>query len=241
MLKSLFSLLLVLLFYNLFSQTLTGEQLLEKAIDYHDPEGAWNTFNGSLMVTMETPDRPNRDTEIKINLPKDYFYTKATRDTIVSVYEVIKDTCKIVFNGRTEFTEEEIKTHRLTCERATMWKDYYTYLYGLPMKLKDPGTNISETIERKTFKGKDYLVLKVTYDKAVGSHIWYFYFNPKSYAMEVYQFFSTDENENMIADSGEYILLTEEETINGIKMPKVRAWYYNKDDKYLGMDILKKN
>ena len=38
--------------------------------------------------------------------------------------------------------------------------------------------------------------------------------------------------------SGEYILLTEQETINGIKIPKNRAWYYNKDDSYLGTDVL---
>jgi hypothetical protein len=52
--------------------------------------------------------------------------------------------------------------------------------------------------------------------------------------MEVYQFFR-DESKN----DGEYILLTEEVVVNGIKMPKNRAWYYNKNDGYLGTDILK--
>jgi ATP:corrinoid adenosyltransferase len=61
---------------------------------------------------------------------------------------------------------------------------------------------------------------------------WYFYFDPKTYAMEIYQFFKEGK------DSGEYILLSELETINEVKMPKIRAWYYNKDDKYLGTDIL---
>ncbi len=112
--------------------------------------------------------------------------------------------------------------------------NYYTYLYGLPMKLKDEGTNIDPKIEKKSFKGKEYLVLKVTYEETVGSDIWFFYFDPKTYAMEVYQFFKKDK-----PDSGEYILLTGMETINDIKMPKTRAWYYNKDDKYLGTDILK--
>jgi hypothetical protein len=39
-------------------------------------------------------------------------------------------------------------------------------------------------------------------------------------------------------NSGEYILLSGTETINKIKMPKVRAWYYNKGNNYLGTDIL---
>jgi len=53
--------------------------------------------------------------------------------------------------------------------------------------------------------------------------------------MEVYQFFH-EEGKN----DGEYILLSGMEEINGIKMPKTREWYYNKDDKYLGTDILTK-
>jgi hypothetical protein len=106
------------------------------------------------------------------------------------------------------------------------------------MKLKDAGTNLSDKVEKKTFKGKDYLVLKVTYDDAVGSDVWYFYFNPSTYAMEIYQFFKKDEHGKEKSDTGEYILLSEEALVNGIKMPKARAWYYNKDDKYLGTDTL---
>jgi len=107
------------------------------------------------------------------------------------------------------------------------------------MKLKDPGTHIANTFERKSFKGKEYLVLKVTYDESVGEDIWYVYINPETYAMEIYQFFKTDVNGNEIETSGEYILLSGETVINGIKMPKNRAWFYNKDDLYLGTDILK--
>ncbi len=53
-------------------------------------------------------------------------------------------------------------------------------------------------------------------------------------------FIKQDDKGNVKPDSGEYILLTDEETVNGIKMPKIRAWYYNKDDKYLGTDTLEK-
>ena len=53
--------------------------------------------------------------------------------------------------------------------------------------------------------------------------------------MEVYQFYH-DESKN----DGEYILLSEEMLVKDIKMPKVRAWYYNKDNTYLGTDDLVK-
>lgn len=216
-------------------QSLTGIQLLEKSIAYHDPNGLWVTFNSVLNVTMKTPNAPDRLSIITINLPQHFFKVIATKDGTTTEFTLDKGKCSIAFNGKTELTAEELKTNNLSCDRANMYKNYYTYLYGLPMKLKDPGTIVHKNVEKKTFKGKTYLTLKVTYDEAVGSDVWYFYFNPKTYALEVYQFFH-DEAKN----DGEYILLSDIETIEGINMPKVRAWYTNKDDTYLGTDTLKK-
>lgn len=231
--KHLFFLVVLFCSIQSFCQRLTGKQLLEKAINYHDPNGNWETFKGTLFVTMETPKSPKRVSKIKIDLPNQLFSVKATTGKNTLEYIIEKDSVVIVFNGDKTPPKEVLEKHRLSKQRASLYKNYYTYLYGLPMKLKDPGTIISETTMKKTFKGKEYLVLKATYKKEVGKDTWYFYFNPKTYAMEVYQFFKDTP------DSGEYILLTGEESINGIKMPKNRAWYYNKDDGYLGTDVLK--
>ena len=206
--------------------------MLEKSIQFHDPNGNWSSFEGTLFVTMEIPNKAPRKSNIKINLPKEYFYVKATRDTLVTEYAVHKTDCSIAINGNTNPSEKIKKKFGLSCERANMYKNYYTYLYGLPMKLKDKGTIIHQKVEKRTFKGKEYLVLKATYHKEIGKDTWYFYFNPVTYAMEVYQFFKDTK------DSGEYILLSGLETINDVKMPKIRAWYYNKDNGYLGTDIL---
>ena len=182
---------------------------------------------------METPTRPNRNSAIHIDLPNEFFMVNAQQGKTLTRYTIHKGECGIQFNGRVP-TEAEKKEHKLSCDRANLYKNYYTYLYGLPMKLKDEGTNIDPKVIRKTFKGKEYLVLTVTYDQEVGKDTWFFYFDPTTYAMEVYQFLK-----NSKPNSGEYILLTDIATVNGIKMPKNRAWYYNKDDKYLGTDILK--
>ena len=233
--KQLILFLVVTVSLQSFSQQLTGSQLLEKAIQYHDPNGNWETFKGTLFIAMETPKKETRESEITIDLPNQYFYVKATRGKNTTEYSVDKDSIQIVFNGEKNLSEAVLKKNKLSKNRATMYQNYYTYLYGLPMKLKDPGTIIADKIVRKKMKGKTYLVLKATYKKEVGKDTWYFYFNPKTYAMEIYQFFH-DEAKN----DGEYILLTGEETINKIKIPKNRAWYMNKDDKFLGTDILRK-
>jgi len=235
--KLLFTLLFFCYAFNGISQNITTTQLLDNAIEYHNPNGDWHSFNNEFTVVMTTPNSPKRTSKITINLPAEYFSVKATKDTVATTYTVNKGKCQMQYNGKA-IDSITAKEKKMSCDRATLYKNYYTYLYGLPMKLKDPGTNLSDKVEKKTFKGKEYLVLKVTYDEAVGSDIWYFYFNPKTYAMEVYQFFKTDKNGKEKPDTGEYILLSEEAVVNGIKMPKVRAWYYNKDDKYLGTDTL---
>jgi len=218
-----------------FSQDLTANQLLEKAINYHDSEGNWKNFKGKLAITMNTPNSSDRNSILFMNLPAEYFKSIVKRDnnTIESVLK--KDSCNLKLNGSTVISKKYRDSLRITCDRAKMMKDYYTYLYGLPMKLKDPGTLIAPEIIKKSFKGKEYLAIKVNYDEKVGKDTWYFYFDPKTYAMEVYQFFH-DESKN----DGEYILLSDLLEVNGVKMPKTRTWYYNKDDKYLGTDILTK-
>jgi hypothetical protein len=232
--KRLFILIILIFTLQSHTQDLNGKQLLEKAIQYHDPNGNWKYFKGNLFVTMETPKNPNRDSEIFIDIPNEYFLLKATQAQKTIEYIIKKDSITIAFNGELNPSEEVLKENRLSESRAKMLKNYYTYLYGLPMKLNDSGTIIHDEIENRTFKGKDYLVLKATYKEDVGKDTWYFYFNKETFRMEVYQFFH-DESKN----DGEYILLSGEEIINDIKMPKIRAWYTNKDNTYLGTDILK--
>ncbi|MEO9952164.1 DUF6503 family protein [Nonlabens sp.] len=237
--KYLFLLLFIGAFFNGFAQEMTGHQLLDRAIKVHDPNGNWNSFKGNLQVTMSTPDKPARVSDIIIDLPAQKFSVAASRDSVMTVYTVDKENASVnkkdLRSPKTVMvsTEEDV-------QRATFMKNYYTYLYGLPMKLKDEGSIVANDIEKKVFKGKEYLVLKVTYLPGTGGDVWYFYFDPTSYKMEVYQFFRTDKNGFVLPESGEYILLSDSYLINGIHMPKVRKWYYNKDDKFLGADVITK-
>lgn len=218
-----------------YAQEITGTQLLERAIAYHDPENNWSSFKGKMLIEMENPKSSPRSTVIEMKLPNNYFKSTVKKDNYTIESELYNGECTLKLNGSTSIFPKIKDSLNISCDRAKMMKNYYTYLYGLPMKLKDPGTIIDNNVVKKTFKGKEYLVLKATYEKEVGNDTWYFYFDPKTYAMEVYQFFH-DESKN----DGEYILLSEMITVNGIKIPKVRAWYYNKGDVYLATDNLRK-
>ena len=233
MINKFIFLVIILISNNLFSQEITAKELLKNAINFHDPMNNWTDFKGSFIVKMFTPDQRIRESFIEIDLKNELFNMSVKKDQNKTLTAINKSDCKIIFNGSERFSLEDEKKHRLTCKDAFKMKNYYTYLYGLPMKLNDPGTILDSIVKRRKFKGKEYLVLKVTYDESVGDDTWYFYFDPLTYAMEVYQFFK-DETRN----DGEYIILEDIEKVNGIKMPKTRSWFFNKDDKYLGKDIL---
>jgi hypothetical protein len=228
----------LLVFISIFSlvgiaQEITPAALLSKSMEYHDPNSAWKSFRGTLLITMETPNNSNRYSEVTIDLPANYFRINVKKDDTAYEQLLNKDDCQLSLNGSDIITEEDAKKYRLTCDRAIMMKNYYTYLYGLPMKLRDKGTILGPVILQKTFQGKKYLVLKVTYEENVGKDTWYFYFDPVTYAMEVYQFFH-DESQN----DGEYILLDGIEEVNGMMIPKKRSWYTNKENRLLGTDVL---
>ncbi|MGW9684799.1 DUF6503 family protein [Flagellimonas sp. 2504JD1-5] len=228
---------LILIVSNItLAQTLTSNELLNRAIAFHDSNNQWKSFNGDFQIVMQTPKSSDRLSLINLNLPKQQFTLKVKKDEVTYSYSFEGKKCETRLNGSTEINKESREKYRLDCDRGKIMKNYYTYLYGLPMKLKDPGTILGDKVLTKTFKGKEYLVLKVNYKEGVGDDVWYFYFDPKTYAMEVYQFYH-DESKN----DGEFILLNGLEDIQGIQMPKTRAWYYNKDNKYLGTDILSKN
>tara|TARA_B110000977_G_scaffold28225_1_gene36061 strand:+ start:3066 stop:3548 length:483 start_codon:yes stop_codon:yes gene_type:complete len=155
-------LLTPIIFFHIvcFSQNLTGEELINKSIEYHDPNDNWAGFAGDLNITMETPSRAPRVSSISLNLQKQYFKNEYGKDGNTITQEVNKEACLVLLNKKKEFTAAEEKTYRLSCDQAKRTRDYYTYLYGLPMKLKDPGTLINPKVEKRSFKGKDYWVAK---------------------------------------------------------------------------------
>ncbi len=123
---------------------------------------------------METPNGSPTESEIHIDLPNEYFFVKAIRDTVITEYMLKIDSCEIKLNGRSNLSEVILKEHNLSCERATLYKNYYTYLYGLPMKLRDKGTILATNVSEREFKAKTYQVLKVNYTEGVGKDSWYF-------------------------------------------------------------------
>jgi hypothetical protein len=217
------------------AQLPSAAEVLEKSIAYHDPNGRWASFSGTLAIEMTLPKKGKRISQLELNFPQRYFKSTVTQKGTTIVSEWTNDNCAYWLNGSQDISAEQRKTYRLNCERTTQMRDYYIYLFGLPMKLKDPGTRLHPEVQKVNWRGTVYLRLRVDYDPAVGKDRWYFYFDPTNYQLRHYQFYHEEAK-----NDGEFILLSEEIEIQGMKIPKIRAWYTHKEERYLGTDVLVK-
>ena len=193
----------LLVFVNtISSQNITPEDLISKSIQYHDPSGLLMKKDVSMLFTGTRPGGEDSKTTVVFNIKKETFQMENMRDEMSIVSSVDKGNATILLDGKKEYSDEMKEKYRLDPKRVVMMKNYYQYLWLMPMKLNDPGTIIDPEVKQVDFFGEDLLQVKVSYSPEVGKDVWYFYFNPTSYAMQGYRFYH-DEAKN----DGEYILL----------------------------------
>lgn len=218
-------------------QRFKGADIVNRSIAYHDPQRTWGKGPVEFRLFESRPgNSPDeggnyRITDLSFDLSADIFVMDQQRGPDHIFRKFVGDECTIELNSSADLTEKQIEAFGLSCDLGTRLKDYYIYLWGLPMKLKDPGTNISEEVHLADFFGQELVQVRVTYDVDVGSDTWYFYFDPRSYALKGYRFYH-DEAGN----DGEYILLEGEATLGTLKVPQARMWYTHQEGRFLGED-----
>lgn len=237
--KTLFTLACLSLVLNAaMAQKITdlkAQDVLKKCINFHDPKGNWPNLHQKLYFHAKEPDNDNIREEVLLDNRTTYFCHISRADGKVIEKEISDTTVMARINGDTTISAEDRKKYRLMPRQIRSARNSYVYLYGLPMKLNDRGTILSDTVKIDTFNGKNYLVLNVKYEKGVGTDTWFFYINPTTYALEGYRF-----NHNRKPNDGEFIICEDLIEVSGIRMPKVRLWHENENGKYMATDILDK-
>ncbi len=218
---------------KLYSQSLSASDLLQLSIKHHDPQGIWGKQPLELELTEKRPNGAVRTTKLLLDPASEVFRSRQVRDGQKFDIQISGKTVSIKVNGKSPKDSALISQYRLTNERQIMMRDYYTYLYGLPMKLTDPGTILHSEVSDTSFQGKEVLAVKVSYEETVGNDVWYFYFDMESYALSGYRFYH-DESKN----DGEYITLEGEAVKGHLRLPKNRKWYTHQGNKFLGEDII---
>lgn len=215
---------------------LTSDEIINGSIQFHDPENTWPTLSASFQFEETRPNGSTRSSAFEFNNTDKFSKVIRKLDSVEVMYAMNKSDCLLALDGNNTFSEEAAEVYSLNCERAQTMCNYYLYLWGLPMKLKDPGTIVHEEYELSSFDDEELLKVKVTYDPKVGSDTWYFYFDPETYEMKGYQFYH-DERIN----DGEFITFADSYSFaKSLRLPNNRKWFINKDSTFLGEDILVK-
>ena len=214
---------------------LTGPQLVQKTVAYHDPKGKWATLKTRLFFRSTTAKGKESLFEVELDNTTGYFCHISHPEGHEVAKGVVDGKEVLLLDGQSDISEADRKQFQLAAGSAMGQRNFYTYLYGLPMKLTDAGAMVAPETKTQPLLGKEYTTIQVVYDPAVGKDSWTFYLDPRTYALQAYRFYH-----NRTPNDGEYVTLDQMLTVEGIKLPKERKWYLNKDESYLATDMLLK-
>ncbi len=188
----------------------SAQQIIDRSISFHDPGGHWDSYAGTLSFEETRPGGPDRNTRIWIDNSRSFF--RINRNG-TEVHGMAGDSCFV------EMGEAD-------CERVSTMRNYYTYLWGLPMKLKDPGTQPDADVQVVSLHGRQVYRVEVPYEKDT----WHFYFSKNTYELLAYDFIKKD-------GSGEYIIPEGVYSAGGMRLLNNRSWY-TLDSTLIGKDRL---
>ncbi|MFQ5702726.1 MAG: DUF6503 family protein [Gemmatimonadales bacterium] len=212
-----------------------SQALLSRAIEYYDPAGVWGESTVHIKWFGTGADGSQRsDLDLTLYPDGSKFDLRGRYAGADFEYHTDGSTWTATVNGDSSTDVETRKKMRLDREDGFYWRSYYGFLTGLPMKLRDPGTHIDPALIDTMFNGQPALALHVTYDPEIGTDSWYFFFDPETTALIGCRF-NHDETKN----DGEYIVLEGVVESNGLRVPRRRSWYTNKDDRFLGSDEIR--
>lgn len=217
----------------LASSTLSGPEIVDRSIRYHDPDSDWFRAIVTMELRETRPEGIDRDASLVLDVVAGEFDYEARIGDHTIRRALLDGDCLTSLDGRTELTHEEQQEHGLDCARIGRYRDYYRYVWGIPMVLTDPGTIIDPDASFSELDGEKALRVRVTYDEEVGTDVWYFYFDPETFAVRGARFFH-DES----ANDGEVIVFEGEISAGSLTLPRERHWYTNAEDRHLGSDLL---
>ncbi|MEQ9231432.1 MAG: DUF6503 family protein [Cyclobacteriaceae bacterium] len=204
----------ILLVFPAILSAQTPEEVLQKAVKYHDPMGEWKSLKATFIFSETRPDGEDRKTILELDNSKNWHKINRNDEEI---YEVNSQGKVRIVKG--DGSEDRAKTLR----------SYYVFLWGLPMKLMRANTPIQPKVLSQKIDGLDCHGVVVRYDEETYT----FFFAKENYRMLAYQFYRNDDS-----GFGELIKLKGELMVGSMKIPQERSWYELPENKYLGSDII---
>lgn len=178
--------------------------IINNAIQFHDPKGEWKDIDAIF----------NFKSSFSFNdsVPEEIIYTINNQEKVF-IYKNTDRQVEIEFHSDSCIQH----TEKGSCEGYTWTKNFYPYIWGLPMKLTDSIAKIDNKWTFDTLKGRKCFKVYVHYE----AEDFQFYFDAKDYQLRGFQFLKNDSS-----GKGEIVTLEDLYEFQGIKFPKKRTWLH---------------
>jgi hypothetical protein len=212
---------------------LTGKEILERTIKYHDPNGLWDNYKGKLFeVTVFASNYVVKE-NIEIDKPNDFYLSTCFQDFGTLKRGIDKGKNIFSLNGKPDIPEDIKENWGISDDGIKQFREQHYGHFGLPMVYKKSGMTIQDEVKivdfdgrrcyAVTFIGKPDLIINSFY---TGEQILYIDMN--NFSMRGLRW-KMPETEGVQIFEGEV-------DINGIKIVHVKC-AFDKDGNALGSSI----
>lgn len=227
--KSFISLGILMISGMVWSQSMPAFEVINASIQYHDPNMKWASLKGEFKVVSE------RDTTrlILANNISKVEWNELLKDSRTITGGYIGDSCYVHIDGRSVKPEGEIDNFLLDCTQIKGRSNYWLYMFGLPMKLKDEQAIVAQKSELVDFLGNKYWRIRVDYNGSAAGEYWQFYFAPETFRFAIAQYFHP-----ALGDDSEYIVYDTPIDLHGMVLPSKHSWYMYNEREFIGSETL---
>ena len=151
------------LFTSTYATTLTHKQLVKNSIKYHDPTQSWwsitHIFSVEVYYAEAFKKKRNRE-----NPPPGEIILFPEMERFEMRYFGEAGGTELVLESEGCYTREpggirdthavSINGHPRSCKDMPFFRDYYRYLFSMPMNLQDEGWDLIKEVFEKEWKGQ---------------------------------------------------------------------------------------
>lgn len=197
---------LSILLYACDSTAPSGQEVIEKSIAFHDPTAQWSDLQQKISVRSDFvyPDSAFYDLVIGLDNPNRR--VSYTNTTLAQRVDFTDSSCLVV-------------TGNSTCDQAAWTKNFYHFILGLPMTLKNDEAVIDDTVVQVSFNDTPCHRVAVDFEKEK----WHFYFSQEDDHLVGFAF---NKNFEIKAEEIRTEGLID---IDAMKFCKARSWWITTD------------
>jgi hypothetical protein len=231
----LFFLVLLFLSCETSETQYSGEEVLQKSIQKHDPNGDWNKAEFALRIQEPRTQNPERFSEVYINNKNNSFSLKRNRGDKIATYSMNSNGITTVLLDD-EIVQDTalIKEYLLQHNRVTRYQKFYQILLGLPMSLNDEVLKSIDQVLDVTFNSKKSYKVSVQLKEPMFSDHWNLFISEEDFTLMGIEMVFPDDPEK-----GERLYFEKSIQLKNFHIPRIRHWY-NLKDEYAGSDVIVK-